>query len=114
MSIFLITHSQTIDGQVLRDHDVSAPHSTHCLANGNVMISTMGDAQDKAKGDFILFDQQFDCVGTWVKGDEKPAFGYDFWYQPKFNVMVSSEWSAPEAFKRYVEIRIADLANNHN
>lgn len=85
---------------MLRDHDVSAPHSTHCLANGHVMISTMGDGNDAAKGDFILFDQEFNCVGTWTKGDRKAAFGYDYWYQPKFNVMVASEWSAPATFKQ--------------
>lgn len=90
---------KTIDGQVLRDHDVSFPHSTHCLADGNVMISTLGDGNDAAKGDFILFDQQFNCVGTWTKGERKAAYGYDFWYQPKFNVMVASEWSSPRLIK---------------
>ena len=25
-------------------------------------------------------------------------FGYDFWYQPRHNVMVSSEWAAPNTF----------------
>ena len=29
-------------------------------------------------------------------GDIK--FGYDFWYQPRHNVMVSSEWAAPNTF----------------
>ena len=29
-------------------------------------------------------------------GDIK--FGYDFWYQPRHNIMVSSEWAAPNAF----------------
>lgn len=91
---------KTIDGQVLRDNDVSAPHSTHCLANGNIMISTMGDRNDDAKGDFILFDSNFNCIGTWTKKGTKTAkYGYDFWYQPKFDVMVASEWSAPKSFK---------------
>lgn len=26
-------------------------------------------------------------------------FGYDFWYQPYFDIMVSSEWGAPKKFK---------------
>lgn len=25
---------------------------------------------------------------------------YDFWYQPRLNVMVSSEWGAPSAFTK--------------
>lgn len=76
-----------IDGSVLRSQNVSAPHTAHCLADGIIMISTMGDAKGEAQGDFILFDQNFDCVGTWTKG-KKALCGYDFWYQPYFNVMV--------------------------
>lgn len=90
---------KTIPGSVLHDNNVSSPHSTHCLANGNIMISTMGDRNDEARGDFILFDAAFNCIGTWTKGAEVAKYGYDFWYQPKFNVMVSSEWTAPRGFK---------------
>lgn len=95
-------HKQ-INGSVLLDNDVSTPHTAHCLADGNIMISTMGDRNDNGKGDFILFDSNFDCIGTWTKGSEKAQFGYDFWYQPKFDIMVASEWAAPKLFKRGFE-----------
>lgn len=88
-----------IEGDVLRSHNVSAPHTAHCLADGNIMISTMGDAKGNASGDFILFDKNFECIGTWTKG-QKAICGYDFWYQPLFNVMISSEWGAPNIFRR--------------
>jgi len=51
---------KVIDGDVLRQNNVSAPHTAHCLANGNIMISTMGDAAGNASGDFVLFDQNFE------------------------------------------------------
>ena len=41
----------------------------------------------------------FLCTGTWPAGDESVPFGYDFWYQPYYNVMISTEWGAPNAFK---------------
>lgn len=63
------------------------------------MISTMGDANGNASGDFILFDKNFEYVDTWTKG-EKAICGYDFWYQPFFNVMIASEWGAPKVFRR--------------
>lgn len=88
-----------IDGSVLLKHDVSAPHTAHCLADGTVLISTMGDAKEEAKGEFIQFDTDFNCIGTWTRGDKRPVCGYDFWYQPYFDVMVSSEWGAPKLFK---------------
>ena len=34
--------------------------------------------------------------GKWSADDTK--YGYDFWYQPRHNVMVSTEWGAPSAF----------------
>lgn len=89
-----------IDGSVLLDNDVSAPHTSHCLADGTVLVSTMGDANGNAKGDFIQFDSEMNCLGTWTRGKERPACGYDFWYQPYFDVLVSSEWGAPKLFKR--------------
>lgn len=89
-----------IDGSVMLEHDVSAPHTSHCLADGTVLISTMGDAEGNAKGDFIQFDSQMNCLGTWARGADRAACGYDFWYQPYFDVLVASEWGAPNRFKR--------------
>lgn len=38
-------------------------------------------------------------LGLWNEDpSSSTAFGYDFWYQPRHNVMVSSEWGAPSAF----------------
>jgi 56kDa selenium binding protein (SBP56) len=34
--------------------------------------------------------------GTW--GDDALDFGYDFWYQPRLNVMVSTQWGSPKEF----------------
>lgn len=35
---------------------------------------------------------------TWTKG-KTAKFGYDFWYQPYWDVLVSSEWGTPKDFK---------------
>lgn len=35
--------------------DLSAPHTTHCLADGNIMISTFGDGQGNARGRLSIF-----------------------------------------------------------
>merc|ERR1712050_464108 len=76
----------------------TVPHTVHCLANGEVMISTMGDLSLKGKGGFILLDSvDFKVKGKWQQGEE-PAFGYDFWYQPIHNVMISTAWGHPKSF----------------
>lgn len=40
----------------MQGFDCSTPHTTHCLPTGDMMISTMGDKEGNAKGDFILID----------------------------------------------------------
>lgn len=90
---------KTIEPSEVHALNVSALHTTHCLPNGNVMISTMGDAEGNGKGDFLLIDAEEGIVKeTWTKGN-MAKFGYDFWYQPYWNVLVSSEWGTPKDFK---------------
>jgi selenium-binding protein 1 len=38
-------------------------------------------------------------------------FNYDFWYQPRHNVMVSSEWAAPKTF--YPGFDLNDVASGN-
>jgi selenium-binding protein 1 len=73
---------------------LSWPHTTHCLGSGEIMISYMGDETERAAGNFVLLDgENFEIKGKWT--DKNMAFGYDFWYQPRHNVMVSTEWGEP-------------------
>lgn len=90
---------KVIDGTEMRSFNCSFPHTTHCLATGEIMISTMGDKEENGKGDFVLIDSKtLKVTGTWTKGN-KAKFGYDFWYQPYHDVMFSTEWGTPKYFK---------------
>ncbi|KAM6365383.1 methanethiol oxidase isoform 1-T1 [Pluvialis apricaria] len=73
------------------------PHTSHCLGSGEIMISTLGDPAGSGKGGFILLDgETFEIKGNWEKGDKIPPMGYDFWYQPRHNVLISTEWGIPK------------------
>lgn len=49
-------------------------------------------------GGYVLLDgKTFDVAGNWEQNGT-PPFGYDFWYQPRHNVMISSEWGEPNTF----------------
>ncbi|XP_007427986.3 methanethiol oxidase [Python bivittatus] len=74
-------------------------HTSHCLGSGEVMISALGDMYGNGKGGFVLVDAEtWEVKGTWNRpGDEAPQ-GYDFWYQPRHNVLVSTEWGDPKFF----------------
>src|SRR5439155_897306 len=78
----------------------SSPHTVHCLPDGQIMISMLGDAAGNGPGGFLLLDPDFEVVGRWEKSAEGMRYNYDFWYQPRHNVMVSSEWGAPNTFAK--------------
>ena len=84
--------------EVAKTANLTAPHTVHCLPTGEVMISMLGDAQGNGPGGFLLLDDQFRIKGRWEKEAVGMQFNYDFWYQPRHNVMVSTEWAAPKTF----------------
>ncbi|KAL6740423.1 hypothetical protein Aduo_013778 [Ancylostoma duodenale] len=65
------------------------------------MISTLGDAEGNHKGNFILLDgKTFGPKGCWLEEEKSVAFNYDFWYQPRRDVMISTEWGTPNLIKK--------------
>jgi selenium-binding protein 1 len=85
--------------EIAEQTNLSAPHTVHCLPDGRIMISMLGDRDGNGPGGFLLLDQQFRIVGRWEADLAGMQFNYDFWYQPRHNVMVSSEWAAPRTFR---------------
>jgi len=81
-----------------RKFNVGIPHTTHCIPSGDVMISCLGDGKSGPKGSFAVLDgDTFEVKGTW--SEDTVSFGYDFWYQPRHDVMISTGWGDPKAFK---------------
>ncbi|AFZ23258.1 56kDa selenium binding protein (SBP56) [Cylindrospermum stagnale PCC 7417] len=88
--------------------NLTAPHTVHCLADGHVMISMLGDSEGNGPGGFLLLDENFEIAGRWENKADGMRFNYDFWYQPRHNVMVSSEWGAPKTY--YPGFDLKDVA----
>lgn len=99
--------SKVIEPEEVRQKtNLSAPHTVHCLADGTVMISMLGDAEGNAPGGFLLLDENFDVKGRWQ--EDGMDFNYDFWYQPRHNVMVSTGLAAPKTY--YPGFSLDDVA----
>lgn len=81
--------------EVVRKTRLTAPHTVHCVSDGHVMISMLGNEKLEGPGGFLLLDENFDIAGRWETDTKGMNYNYDFWYQPRHNVMVSSEWAAP-------------------
>jgi selenium-binding protein 1 len=81
--------------EIVRKTKLTAPHTVHCLADGQIMISMLGNDKLMGPGGFLLLDENFEVAGRWEADTRGMNYNYDFWYQPRQNVMVSSEWAAP-------------------
>ena len=77
--------------------NLSGPHTVHCLGS-EIIISFLGNAKGEAPGGYLHLNKDFEIVGRWENSMGDIPFSYDFWYQPRHNVMVSSEWAAPNTF----------------
>jgi len=83
---------------------LTAPHTVHCLSDGCIMISMLGDDNGNGPGGFLMMNDKFEVMGTWEADRAGMKFNYDFWYQPRHNVMLSSEWAAPNTVKKGFQI----------
>jgi methanethiol oxidase len=86
--------------ELVRETGYTRPHTIHCMPGENVVISMLGDADGNAAGGFAVLDARtFELKGRWENGGEPPPFNYDFWYQPRKNTLVSSEFGEPNAYE---------------
>jgi selenium-binding protein 1 len=94
--------TKVISGEeIKRKTGLSAPHTVHCMPGEIVVMSMLGDANGDPPGGFAVLDaKDFSVLGRWDKGGSSAQFSYDFWYQPRKNVLISSEWTAPNVFSK--------------
>ena len=86
--------------EVVRATGYTRPHTVHCMPGDNVVISMLGDADGNGAGGFAVLDAKtFELKGRWENGGETPRFNYDFWYQPRQNALISSEFGEPNAYE---------------
>jgi methanethiol oxidase len=86
--------------QLIAETGLSRPHTVHCMPGENVVISMLGDADGNGACGFAVLDARtFEIKGRWENGGPHPPFNYDFWYQPRQNVLASSEFGEPNAYE---------------
>jgi methanethiol oxidase len=76
------------------------PHTVHCMPGDNIVVSMLGDLEGSGAGGFAVLDARtFEVKGRWENGGGLPPMNYDFWYQPRKNVLISSEFGEPNAYE---------------
>lgn len=49
---------------IIETTGLAYPHTSHCLASGDIMVSCLGDKDGKAEGNgFLLLDSEFNVKG---------------------------------------------------
>jgi methanethiol oxidase len=86
--------------EVVRATGLTRPHTVHCMPGDNIVISMLGDADGNGTCGFAVLDARtFEIKGRWENGGPRPPLNYDFWYQPRRNVLASSEFGEPAAYE---------------
>ena len=86
--------------ELVRATGLTRPHTVHCMPGDNVVISMLGDADGNGTCGFAVLDAHtFEVKGRWENGGPRPGLNYDFWYQPRQNVLASSEFGEPTAYE---------------
>jgi selenium-binding protein 1 len=86
--------------ELVRETGYTRPHTVHCMPGDNIVMAMLGDANGNAAGGFVVLDAKtFEVKGRWENGGARPPFNYDFWYQPRQNTLVSSEFGEPNAYE---------------
>ena len=52
----------------------------------------LGDGDGNGPGGFLLLDPDFNIAGRWENKADGMVYNYDYWYQPRHNVMISTEF----------------------
>jgi len=102
--------AKIIEPEAVHEYDLSAPHTVHCIGGGTVVISMLGDADGDLPGGFLELDDELNVKGRWDPAGEID-FNYDFWYQPRHDAMVSSEWAAPKTYQPGFDIEDVEAGN---
>lgn len=92
---------QILEPEEMHKWGIATPHTTHCSPTGEIIISTMGNLKGDPVGSFLTIDSTtLETTGLWSK--DAAGFGYDFWYQPYHDILISSEWAAPRVLKDHL------------
>ncbi|RZS11481.1 hypothetical protein BHM03_00042827 [Ensete ventricosum] len=52
---------------IVQKTELAYPHTSHCLASGEIMISCLGDKEGNSKGNgFLLLDSDFNVKGRYA------------------------------------------------
>ena len=57
-------HKVVHPNEIIQKTGLAYPHTSHCLASGDILVSCLGDQDGNAEGNgFLLLDSEFNVKG---------------------------------------------------
>nr|XP_060614586.1 methanethiol oxidase-like [Anolis sagrei ordinatus] len=85
--------------EIIRKTNLSFLYSSHCSGDGEIMVSAIGDAFGNITGGLLLLDPEtWEVKGTWECPEDGPIQMCDFWFQPRHNVLISTQSGEPKFY----------------
>ncbi|XP_062821279.1 methanethiol oxidase-like [Anolis carolinensis] len=106
--------------EIIEKTNLSFLHSSRCLSSGEVLVCALGDALGNRRvillfartlpcdpsgscflfpGGLLLLDPEtWEVKGTWECPEDGPVQMCDFWFQPRHNILISTDMGEPKFF----------------
>jgi selenium-binding protein 1 len=82
----------------------SRPHTVHCGPEG-IYVSALGAPDGSVPGGIFLLDHEtFEPLGRWEIDSGPQQLAYDFWWHLAHDVMITSEWGAPDMVENGLDL----------
>ena len=92
-------HEEVIEPEARRQDRLHAARTPSTMPGDNIVVSMLGDADGNGAGGFAVLDAQtFEVKGRWRTAAKRRGLA-DLWYQPRKNLLVSSEFGEPNAYE---------------
>nr|XP_060614060.1 methanethiol oxidase-like [Anolis sagrei ordinatus] len=83
--------------EIVKKTNLSFLTTSRNMGNGDVLISGFGDPFGNAKGGLLVLDSEtFEVKGNWECPEDGPIGMFDFWFQPRHNVLISTNFGEPK------------------
>nr|XP_060614059.1 methanethiol oxidase-like [Anolis sagrei ordinatus] len=83
--------------EIIKKTNLGLLYSPRCLSSREFLISAVGDALANGRGGLLVLDPEtWEVKGNWVCPEDGPIGIFDFWYQPRHNVLISIEAAQPK------------------
>uniref|UniRef100_L7MZS1 Methanethiol oxidase n=2 Tax=Anolis carolinensis TaxID=28377 RepID=L7MZS1_ANOCA len=83
--------------EIIKKTNLGYLYRSRCLSSREVLVSAIGDAFGNERGGLLVLDPEtWELKGSWECPEDGHHGMFDFWYQPRHNVLISVHGGVPK------------------